>query len=138
MKVKPGWRKGTKVTFENMGDERPGSLSGDIVYVVVEKEHPYYKRVGNDLVLKMEVPLLNALTGHSFSFRLLGGEKMNCSMDGEIIHPGFEKIIPGQGMPLTKDHRTRGDLRIKFQIIFPIHLSPHQRLAIKDLLSDVS
>ncbi|CAA6660432.1 unnamed protein product [Spirodela intermedia] len=108
VRVKPGWKKGTKVTFENMGDERPGALAGDVVYVVSEKEHPVFKRVGNDLVLKVEVPLVNALTGWTFSFRLLGGDKMSCSFQDEIIHPDYEKVIRGQGMPLAKDHRLRG------------------------------
>ncbi|XP_078433822.1 uncharacterized protein LOC144705146 [Wolffia australiana] len=130
VRVKPGWKKGTRVTFEGKGDE-----AGDVVYVVAEKEHAAFKRVGNDLVLKMEVPLVNALTGHSFSFRLLGGEKMSCSLHDEIIYHGSEKIIRGQGMPLAKDHRRRGDLRIKFHVVFPTHLSDPQRLAIKDLLN---
>lgn len=138
MRVKPGWKKGTKVTFENMGDERPGALAGDVVYVVSEKEHPVFKRVGNDLVLKVEVPLVNALTGWTFSFRLLGGEKMSCSFQDEIIHPDYEKVIRGQGMPLAKDHRLRGDLKIKFHIVFPKNLTEEQRSGIRNLFKDSS
>ncbi|MQM13609.1 hypothetical protein Taro_046534 [Colocasia esculenta] len=138
VRVKPGWKKGTKVTFENMGDERPGGLPADVVYVIAEKEHPFFKRVGNDLVLKVEVPLVNALTGWTFSFRLLGGEKMSCTFADEIIHPGYEKVIPGQGMPLAKEKGTRGDLRIKFHIVFPKQLSEEQRSGIRDLFRDAS
>ncbi|RWW00378.1 hypothetical protein GW17_00036661 [Ensete ventricosum] len=99
--IKPGWKKGTKITFEGKGDERPGCFPADIVFVISEKEHPIFKRVGNDLVLKAEVPLVNALTGWSFSFRLPTGEKMNCSFQDEIIYPEYEKRCKGGKGTLT-------------------------------------
>ena len=55
--VKPGWRKGHKVTFEGMGDERPGCLPADAVFTVSEKKHSTFKRVGDGLVVKAKVPL---------------------------------------------------------------------------------
>ncbi|KAM0946344.1 putative DnaJ domain, Chaperone J-domain superfamily [Dioscorea sansibarensis] len=138
IKVKPGWKKGTKITFEGMGDERPGCLPSDVIYLIAEKEHSFFKRVGNDLVLKVEVPLVNALTGWTFSFRLIGGEKMSCTFDDEIIYPGYEKVINGQGMPLANDKGMRGDLRIKFCIIFPGNLSDEQRSDIVQVLKDTT
>lgn len=134
IKVKPGWKKGTKITFEGMGDERPGYLPADVIFVITEKEHPVFKRVGNDLVLKVEIPLVNALTGWTFSFRLLNGEKMTCSLHDEIIYPGYEKVIRGQGMPTASDKGQRGDLRIKFQIVFPTRLSSEQKYRIIEVL----
>ncbi|KAJ8490720.1 hypothetical protein OPV22_012441 [Ensete ventricosum] len=132
--IKPGWKKGTKITFEGKGDERPGCFPADIVFVISEKEHPIFKRVGNDLVLKAEVPLVNALTGWSFSFRLPTGEKMNCSFQDEIIYPEYEKVIEGQGMPSAHEKGVRGNLRIKFHIVFPKQLSVEQRSSIMELL----
>jgi len=134
IRVKPGWKKGTKITFEGMGDERPGCLPADVVFLIAEKEHPVYKRVGNDLVLKVEIPLVSALTGWTFSFRLLTGEKMTCSFHNEIIYPGYEKVIQGQGMPIANEKGQKGDLRIKFQIIFPTHLSSEQRTGLVEVL----
>lgn len=137
VKVRPGWKKGTKVTFENMGDERPGGLPSDVVYVIAEKEHPLFRRVGNDLVLKAEVPLASALTGWTFSFRLISGEKMSCSGQ-DVLHPGYEKVIPGQGMPLAREKGARGDLRIKFRIVFPKQLTEAQRSGIRELFKEGS
>ncbi|CAL9104205.1 unnamed protein product [Musa textilis] len=138
VRVKPGWKKGTKITFEGMGDERPGCLPADAVFVISEKEHPIFKRKGNELVMKVEVPLVNALTGWFFSFRLLTGEKMSCSFQDEIIYPGYERVIEGQGMPLAHDKGVRGDLRIKFHIVFPTQLSDEQLSGIKELLKDTN
>ncbi|KAG1328089.1 dnaJ-like subfamily B member 1 [Cocos nucifera] len=136
IKVKPGWKKGTKITFEGMGDQRQGCVPADVVILISERKHPIFKRVGNDLVLKVEVPLVNALTGWTFSFPLVSGEKMSCSFHDEIIHPGYEKVIKGQGMPLVHEKGFRGDLRIKFHIIFPTKLSDDQRSSIVELLND--
>ena len=133
--VKPGWKKGTKIIFDSMGDERPGWLPADLVFLISEKQHPFFKRIGDDLVLKLKIPLVNALTGWSFSFRLLSGEKISCSFSNEIIFPGFEKVIIGQGMPLAKNEKgARGDLRIKFHIVFPDKLSEEQRMGVAELL----
>ncbi|KAL5220454.1 hypothetical protein ABZP36_025167 [Zizania latifolia] len=132
--VKPGWKKGNKTTFEGMGDERPGCLPGDAVFVISEKKHPVFKREGNDLVLKAEVPLVSALTGWSFSFRLLGGKKVSCSFQDEIICPGYEKIIKGEGMPIVDQKGARGDLRVKFEIAFPKQLTDEQRNGLADIL----
>ncbi|ONK73201.1 uncharacterized protein A4U43_C04F28320 [Asparagus officinalis] len=134
IKVKPGWKKGTKITFEGMGDERPGFLPSDIIFLVTEKEHPTFKRSGNNLVLKVEIPLVNALTGWTFSFRHLNGEKMTFSLHDEIIYPGYEKVIQGQGMPIANEKGQRGDLRIKFQIVFPTQLSSEQKSSIVEIL----
>lgn len=35
--VKPGWKKGTKVTFPGEGDEGPGLQPADVVMVVAER-----------------------------------------------------------------------------------------------------
>ncbi|KAK1301063.1 hypothetical protein QJS10_CPB13g00676 [Acorus calamus] len=133
IKVKPGWKKGTKITFEGMGDEKPGSLPADIIFSIAEKHHPLFKREGNDLVLAVEIPLVKALTGCTLSIPLLGGEKTNCVFD-EVIHPGYEKVIHGQGMPNTREKGGRGDLHIKFRISFPTKLSEEQRSGIVELL----
>lgn len=135
IKVKPGWRKGTKITFEGIGDERPGMLPADVIFSIVEEEHPLFKREGNDLVLSLGVSLVDALTGCLLSIPLLGGENMNCWID-DIIYPGYEKIIAGQGMPIPHENGKRGDLRIRFQVEFPTKLSEKQRSDLFSLLQD--
>ncbi|KAJ6803206.1 dnaJ protein-like protein 1-like [Iris pallida] len=134
IRVKPGWKKGTKITFEGLGDERPGCLPADVVFFIAEKEHPTFKRVGNDLVLKAEIPLVSALTGCTFSFRLISGEKMTCAFEDEVVYPGYEKVVKGQGMPVAGEKGVRGDLRIKFQITFPTQLSSAQRSELVEIL----
>ncbi|KAI3412601.1 DnaJ_C domain-containing protein, partial [Psidium guajava] len=124
--VKPGWKKGTKISFEGKGDERPGYLPADIVFSIEEKRHPLFKRRGDDLEIAVEIPLVQALTGCTLSVPLLGGEDMRVTFD-EIIFPGYEKAIPGQGMPNPKENGKRGDLRLTFFVEFPDDLDDEQR-----------
>ncbi|XP_031274588.1 dnaJ homolog subfamily B member 4-like [Pistacia vera] len=132
IKVKPGWKKGTKITFEGMGNEVPGSLPADITFVIAEKRHHMFRREGDDLELVVDIPLVNALTGCAIPIPLLGGEKMDLSIN-EIVHPGQEKVIKGQGMP-TKDERTRGDLKLHFLVNFPKELTNDQRSDVLSIL----
>lgn len=135
IKIKPGWKKGTKITFEGKGDERPGTLPADIIFIIDEKRHPIFKREGDDLELGVEVPLVQALTGCTITVPLLGGEKMTLSFE-DIIFPGYEKIIPGQGMPISKEGGRRGDLRLKFLVSFPSELSNEQLSDVVSILND--
>lgn len=137
IKIKAGWKKGTKITFEGKGDEKPGNLPADIIFVIDEKRHHLFKRVGDDLEIGVEIPLVQALTGCSLTVPLLGEETMHLNFD-EIIHPGYEKVIRGQGMPKPKEQGKRGDLRIRFLVNFPEDLSHEQRSDAVSILQDSS
>ncbi|KAJ8530976.1 hypothetical protein K7X08_025707 [Anisodus acutangulus] len=134
IKVKPGWKRGTKITFEGKGEERASTFGADIIFSIDEKTHPLFKREGDDLVLGVEVPLVQALTGCTIIVPLLGGDQITMSFDDEIIHPGYQKIIPGQGMPKPKDEARRGDLVLQFLVEFPSHLSDEQRFEVVSIL----
>lgn len=135
--VEPGWKKGTKITFEGMGNEVPRIYAADITFIIAEKKHPIFGRDGDDLELTIEIPLVKALTGCSLPIPLLGGEKMELKID-EVIHPGYEKIITGQGMPTTKEAASRGNLKVRFLINFPTELADEQRAAAVRILGDSS
>ena len=47
--VKPGWKNGTKVTFQKEGDQTKGKIPADIVFIIRDKPHPLFKREGSDL-----------------------------------------------------------------------------------------
>ncbi|XVF39299.1 hypothetical protein PTKIN_Ptkin01aG0023600 [Pterospermum kingtungense] len=135
IKVKPGWKKGTKITFEGKGNERPGTYASDETFVIAEKRHQIFRREGDNLELAIEIPLVKALTGCSLPIPLLGGEKMKLKID-EIIHPGYERIITGQGMPNTKEEGSRGNLKVLFLINFPTELTDEQRADAVSILKD--
>ncbi|XP_028753281.1 dnaJ homolog subfamily B member 13-like [Neltuma alba] len=139
IEVKPGWRKGTKITFEGKGDEKPGYLPADVVFLIDEKDHPFFTRDGDNLEVTIDIPLVSALTGCSIQVPLIGGETMTMSFEDTVIYPGYQKVIEGKGMPNPKqEDGKRGDLHIKFIINFPRELSDEQKEEAVTYLKDCS
>ncbi|CAN1268786.1 DnaJ homolog subfamily B member 13 [Linum perenne] len=128
IQVKPGWRKGTKITFEGMGNERPGTEAADVTFVIMEKRHSLFQREGDDLEIALEIPLVQALTGCDISIPLMSetGETMNLMIQ-DVIYPGYKKVILGQGMPKSKQVNMRGNLQVTFTVEFPTELTEEQR-----------
>ncbi|XP_009392429.2 uncharacterized protein LOC103978378 [Musa acuminata AAA Group] len=131
--IKPGWKKGTKITFEEKGNERPNVIPADVVFIIDEKPHPVFTREGNDLVTTKKISLAEALTGYTAHLTTLDGRSLIVPVDS-VIRPGYEEVVPKEGMPLPKDPSRKGNLRIKFDIKFPTRLTSEQKAGIKRLL----
>ncbi|VVA90711.1 unnamed protein product [Arabis nemorensis] len=130
--IKPGWKKGTKITFPEKGNQEPGVTPADLIFVVDEKPHSVYKRDGNDLIVEKEISLIDALTGVTVSLVTLDGRNLTIPVL-DIVKPGQEIVIPNEGMP-TKDPLKRGDLRVSFEILFPSRLTSEQKNDLKRVL----
>eukprot|EP00803_Ostreobium_quekettii_P001477 evm.model.scf_100EXC.8 EVM.evm.TU.scf_100EXC.8 scf_100EXC:58824-59840(-) len=134
IQVKPGWKKGTKITFEGKGDEEPGMVPADVVFVLEEKPHNTFTRQGDDLVYTQKVPLVHALCGTRVTFTHLDGGVRSYALT-EPLGPGRTKVIRGEGMPNSKTGR-KGDLIIQLDVEFPRHLSEVQKDALRQILPD--
>lgn len=55
--VKPGWKAGTKITFQREGDQTPNKIPADIVFIIRDKPHSFFKRDGCDLRYSAKVSL---------------------------------------------------------------------------------
>lgn len=128
--VKPGWKKGTKITFPDKGNEALKQLPADLVFVIDEKPHDVYKRDSNDLIVNQRVSLAEALGGTTVNLVTLDGRNLAIPVS-DIVSPGYELVIAREGMPIAKERGNRGDLRIKFEVKFPTRLTPEQRAALK-------
>ncbi|XLS96274.1 hypothetical protein HN51_039009, partial [Arachis hypogaea] len=105
--------KEKKIKFKGKGDEKPGYLPADIVFIIEEKKHNLFRREGNNnLEICIEIPLVDALTGCSLPIPILGGEKLTLSFENTVVYPGYVKVIEGQGMPTLKNDGKRGDLHV--------------------------
>jgi len=133
IEVKKGWKAGTKVTFPEEGDERPGVRPADIVFVLEEKPHPRFKREGDDLVYTASVSLRDALCGGVVELLTLDNRTLRVPFT-EIVTPQSQKVVRGEGMPLQKQPDQRGDLYIKFNVVFPSHLSEEQKRQLRATL----
>ncbi|GIL90021.1 hypothetical protein Vretifemale_17744, partial [Volvox reticuliferus] len=95
--VQPGWREGTKVTFPGKGDELPCGSRGDMVLVVVQAAHSRYERRGNDLHIKVVVPLVDALTGGDTAITTLDGRTLVLKLGPTCLQPSSERVVRGEG-----------------------------------------
>lgn len=133
IEIKPGWKKGTKITFPKKGNEQPNVIPADIVFIIDEKPHSQFKRDGNDLIMTQKISLLEALTGYTVHLTTLDGRSLTIPINN-IIHPDYEEVVRGEGMPIPKDPSRKGNLRIKFNIKFPTRLTSDQKAGLKKLL----
>ncbi|XP_062116407.1 uncharacterized protein LOC133830451 [Humulus lupulus] len=136
IEIKPGWKKGTKITFPDKGNQEPGVIPADLIFVVDEKPHAVYKRDGNDLVLNQEITLLEALTGKSLDLTTLDGRNLMIPLT-EIIKPGAEMVVQNEGMPISKEPGKKGNLRIKFDVKYPSRLTVEQKADLRRVLGGI-
>lgn len=139
IQIHPGWKSGTKIRFAGAGNEQPNRESQDLVFVVEEKPHETYSREGNDLICRVPIPLVEALTGVPGGKKiveLLDGRRLQVPVPSGVIKPGQETTIHGEGMPIRKEGsvKNKGDLIVKWDVTFPERLTPAQQAGLKKVL----
>ncbi|KAJ9543096.1 LOW QUALITY PROTEIN: hypothetical protein OSB04_022803 [Centaurea solstitialis] len=134
IEIKPGWKKGTKITFPEKGNEQRGVIPSDLVFIIDEKPHSVFKRDGNDLVATLKISLAEALTGYTAQVTTLDGRNLTLPISS-VISPTYEEVVKGEGMPIPKEPTKKGNLRVKFNIKFPTRLTSDQKTGIKRLLT---
>lgn len=137
MKINPGMKDGSKFTFYDKGDNYNG-ISDNIIFELKQIEHNYFKRENNDLILKnpIKISLLKSLIGCKIYIKSLMNEDIEVNLyDQSPINNNYIHIIKGQGMYSSK-HNLTGDLKIKFNIIFPEKLESQQKELLEHCLPE--
>lgn len=126
--VKAGWKEGTKITFPEEGDQNPGRIPADIVFIVKQKPHSKFTREGNDLIYTVPISLRDALcasscvqTPQELTVPTVDGRSLRVPLL-TVIKPDTKIPIHGEGMPNTKSGNGRGNMIVKFDIKFPTSL----------------
>jgi len=132
--VKPGWKAGTKVTFQKEGDQNPGSIPADIVFIIRDKPHSTFKRDGADVKYTAKITLREALCGCTVSVPTLSNVQTTLRINNEVVKPTTTKRIAGQGLPHSREPSKRGDLVVNFDIKFPDTLNESTRQILGDCL----
>jgi len=124
--VKPGWKKGTKITFAGKGNQQWNQLPADLVFVVDEKPHPFYRRDGNDLLAEARVTLAEALGSTVVVLSALDGRELAVDVGGggggeddedeednyaEFEHQQQQRMMREQDQHLDGVFQTVGNLR---------------------------
>jgi DnaJ-class molecular chaperone len=107
--VKKGWKQGTKITY-------PRVCGGSITFVLKEKPHRWFKRIGNDLVWICNITSEQAQNGIKLTIPTLNHDKLKFKVaSGEIPNGISNTIITGKGMPI-KGGQSYGNLIINFVV----------------------
>ena len=124
--IEPGAHHNQRISFKGMADEIPKMETGDINFIVQEKEHDTFKRKGADLLVTKELSLNQALCGFAHHLTHLDGRKIVIkTRPGEVIKPEtlnnlpYVKMVPNEGMPSRGNPFVKGNLYILFKVIFP-------------------
>jgi len=136
--VQPGWKEGTKVRFPRAGNEAADGSSPDLVFVVEDKPHERFSRQGDDLIGKIEIPLVEALTNDSgvkMQLEHLDGRKLQVQVPPGVVKPGQETRVAGEGMPIRRKGASgKGDLIVRWNVPFPARLTAAQREGVRKVL----
>ena len=83
------------------------------------KGNKYLIRNGSDLFMDKNISLKESLGIDYILICLFGRSKFFVSKNKIIINPGDTKTVINKGIPFFNNTSYRGNLHIKFNIIFP-------------------
>mmetsp|Transcript_18608 Transcript_18608/g.44725 ORF Transcript_18608/g.44725 Transcript_18608/m.44725 type:complete len:348 (+) Transcript_18608:56-1099(+) len=119
--VEPHWVTGTKLRFEKEQQD----VTGDLVLTVQVEKDKVLEIEGQHLKCRVDVPLVNALSGVVIPITLPDKRILNISVE-EVIDPAYTKVVSGEGLPSAAGG-PRGDLLVSFRVVFPTKLSSIQK-----------
>jgi curved DNA-binding protein len=128
LNIPAGIEDGMNLLLKGKGNAYSNGVCGDIKIVVQITNNTPFRRVGNDLYLKKQITLKEALCGFQFQFVHLNGKTMGMNNTTTIIFSGAKKNINGLGMTAA------GSLIVEFDVVFPTELSSLQREALTNIL----
>jgi DnaJ-class molecular chaperone len=120
------------IILRDKGNVLNQSIKGDVKLFIKVINNSSFIRNGLDLLFNKTISLKDALCGFTFELKYLNGKTytLNCNQ-GNIVHPGYKKILPNMG--LTREGHT-GNLIIQFQVDFPEIITEKQIIALREIL----
>ncbi len=136
--IPAGVDTGSRVRIAGAGS--PGGASGrpagDLFLNITVRSHPSFKRSGNDLIVEVGVPMLDALLGGEVQVPTLRGRSLALRVPPETQN-GQGMRLSGQGMPrqgtTQSDPSDFGDLFVNIRVELPTGLSDRERELLEEL-----
>lgn len=132
--IKKGWKEGTKITFPKEGDEKPGVVPADIVFILKDMPHSTFTRDGSNIIYHKSITLKESLTGCTLRIPTLNPGRHLTLHSSDVIKPDTTKVFPNEGLPFPKQPQRKGNLIVKYLIKFPDFLTTRQRNTLKETL----
>jgi curved DNA-binding protein len=126
VKIPPGIRDGARVRVAGQGSPgRNGGPAGDILVRIHVRPHPVFRREGDDLYVRVTVPLDVALLGGDVLVPTLRGSSVSLRVPPETQN-GTRLRLRGLGMPKVRGGGS-GDLYAEVDVRLPIPVPPEAR-----------
>jgi DnaJ-class molecular chaperone len=135
--IEKGMKDEQQIRFEGEADQIPGYKPGDIVITLIENEHPFFQRDGDNLIIIKNINLYQIYT-LSFDIKHLDSRVLrikNDDSDALHLNESLRKIT-GEGMPVYKGNGDYGDLFIRFNIVIPKSLDKNKLGMLKNVFND--
>lgn len=128
VRIPAGIREGSRIKVAGEGGAAPNldGQPGDLFLVVRLLPHARFDRRGNDLHLRVPVPVTTAVLGGEISVPTLAGTVLRLRIP-EMTAGGRIFRLKGHGMPVARKTDERGDLYATVEIVIPSVLTPEAR-----------
>lgn len=120
VQIEKGMKDEQQIRFEGEADQLPGYKPGDIIVTLIENDHAYFQRDGNNLIFIKNIDLYENYN-LTFDINHLDSRILRITKDSsDALHLNDSiRKITGEGMPIYKSNGKNGDLYIKFNLIIP-------------------
>lgn len=129
--VPKGVEDGDIIMIQGEGNEGlNGGRNGDLYIKIKIIEHPFLKRIGNNLLIEYPINFIDAILGTTVKVPHMNGYiEVNVN---QLTQPNSEIVIKGQGMPIKNTNR-KGDFIVKVKVMFPQKLTNEQIKALESI-----
>lgn len=132
VKIPAGIANGMRIRMAGQGEVgHGGGPAGDLYVEVQTAPHKIFVRDGNDLHLRLNVPMYDAALGTSIDVENLAGDTTTIEVPAGT-QPGDEVRLEGEGMPRLRAEG-HGDMIAHIQVAVPTHLSSEERRSLEEL-----
>jgi len=132
VKIPKGMRPGKKLRLSGKGEPSPyGGPPGDLFIQPYLVNDSVYEIDGNDLIIRRDILLSEALLGTSVTVPTLDGKTVSLKVPPGVHHK-TKMRLSGKGLPLM-DGDANGDLFVRIHVNMPKKLTEDQRRLVDQL-----
>lgn len=132
VKIPAGIKTGDTLRMDGAGEAVPHGKPGDLFIHIAVEPHGVFKRMGNDLIMPLQISLADALLGKIIEIETLDGKETLHIPEG--TNTGDQLKIRGKGVP---HGRSRGDVIVGIHVKMPKKLSKKTREIIEGLRGEI-
>jgi curved DNA-binding protein len=127
VRIPAGVGDGSRVRIAGEGEPGVGGApNGDLYLRIRLTPHPTFERKGQDLYLRVPIPLTTAVLGGEATVQTIAGKSLRLKVPPTTQH-GQMFRLRGHGMPLPGKAGEFGDLYATADVQLPRQLTPEQR-----------